>query len=441
MKKLFLSFIAAAFCLVSVLPSSAMESQFGGYWYTRFFSNQNFTGEDQSEEEDVRIVDTKTRLYYTAVFHENLKFVNKFEFDAEWGDGILGDIGADGKVFEIKNSYADFNLGPVNFTVGIQGLTFSRGLWFDDDASGAAVTYQSDSMDLQFFWLKAYEGGAGKDANDYDVDYCGFNPVFRFGGAWEINPFFMYVYSDDVRNWKNDDGDSIFGNAEEVNLWYAGMNLDANFDMASFWLTGIYQGGDMSFYTKDQNQDFSAWLAAAGASVNIGEKADIHGQFFYATGDDGKDDGKDNDWENFWVPKGQSYYWAELMGYGIIDYNYSNNSPGDQISNIMAANIGIGFKPVSNVSITLNVWYAALAEDILVYKGEKYPQENVKTPDNASKENYLGTEVDLIFSVELVQGMNLDLIGAYLFAGEATTLDSKDDSNPYELGAQLSLEF
>ncbi len=435
MKKLFLTLIAVSFCLVSVISSSAMESQFGGYWYTRFFTDQNFTGEDESEDRDLKMVDTKTRLYYTAVFHENLKFVNKFEFDAEWGDNVLGDIGADGKVFEIKNSYADFNLGPVNFTVGIQGLTFSRGLWFDDDASGASVTYQSDMMDIQFFWLKAYEGGQGKDANDYDVDYFGVNPVFKVGGAWEINPFFMYIYSDDVRNWKNDDGDSIFGNAEEVNLWYAGLNLDANFDMFSLWLTGIYQGGDMSFYTTDQNQDFSAWLGAAGASVNIGEKADIHGQFFYATGDDGEDD----DWENFWVPKGQSYYWAELMGYGIIDYDYSNNSPGDQISNIMAANIGVTFKPVSNVSIALDVWYAALAEDIYVLNGAQY--EKTDAPANASKENYLGTEVDLVFSVELVQGLNLDLIGAYLFAGEATTLDSKDDANPYEIGTQLSLEF
>ncbi|MEZ4526026.1 MAG: alginate export family protein [Desulfobacterales bacterium] len=436
MKKSILLFAAAILIAMNIAPVMAMESQFGGYWYTRFFSNQNFAGEDQSEAEDVKIVDTKTRIYYTAVFHENLKFVNKFEFDAEWGDNTLGDIGADGKVFEIKNSYADFNLGPVNFTVGIQGLIFGRSLLFDDDASGATVTYRSDKMDIQFFWLKAYEGGAGKNANDYDVDYWGFNPVFRFADAWEINPFFMYIYSDDVRNWKNEDDEVIFGEeAEEVNLWYAGLSLDANFDLFSLWLTGIYQGGDMSFYTTDKNQDFSAWLAAAGASVNIGEKADIHGQFFYATGDDGKD----RDWENFWVPAGQSYYWAELMGYGIIDYNYSKNSPGDQISNIMAANIGIGFKPVSNVSITLDVWYAALAEDIYVLNGAQYGKADA--PANASEENYLGTEVDLIFSVELVQGMNLDLIGAYLFAGEATTLDSKNDANPYEVGAQLSLEF
>ncbi|MGE0083237.1 MAG: hypothetical protein AB7S75_02320 [Desulfococcaceae bacterium] len=434
MKKLFLFLIALSFCLVSALPSFAMESEFGGYWRTRFYTNQNFTGEDKSEDQDLKQADTRTRLYYTAVFHENLKFVNQFEFDAVWGDDTLGDIGADGKVFEIKNSYADFNLGPVNFTVGIQGLIFGRSLLFDDDASGATVTYRSDSMDIQFFWFKAYEGGAGKDANDYDVDYWGFNPVFRFGGAWEINPFFMYIYSDDVRNWESE-FPPTFGDAEEVNLWYAGMNADANFDMASFWLTGIYQGGEMSFYTTDQNQDFSAWLAAAGASVNIGEKADIHGQFFYATGQDENEE----DWQKFWVPAGQSYYWAELMGYGIIDYDYSNNSPGDQISNIMAANIGVTFKPVSNVSIALDVWYAALAEDIYVLNGAQYGKTDA--PANSSEENYLGTEVDLVFSVELVQGLNLDIIGAYLFAGEATTLDSKNDANPYEIGTQLSLEF
>lgn len=435
MKKITLLLFAALFLFINVVPAVSMENQFGGYWYTRFYTNQNFTGEDQSEDQDMSLVDTRTRLYYTAVFHENLKFVNKFEFNTVWGDTDGGDIGADGtKDLRVKNSYADFNLGPVNFTVGIQGLIFSRGLLFDDDASGATVTYRSDRMDLQFFWLKAYEGGMGKNANDYDVDYYGFNPVFRVGSAWEINPFFMYIYSDDVRNWENE-MDPAFGNAEEVNLWYAGLNLDANFDMFSFWLTGIYQGGDMSFYTTDKKQDFSAWLGAAGATVNIGEKADIHGQFFYATGQDESEE----DWKRFWVPAGQSYYWAELMGYGIIDVQSSNNSPADQISNIMAANIGVTFKPVSNVSIALDVWYAALAEDIYVLNGAQYGKADA--PANASKENYLGTEVDLVFSVELVQGLNLDLIGAYLFAGEATTLDSKDDANPYEIGAQLSLEF
>ncbi len=435
MKKLFFVFLTGIFFLIPISPSSAVENQFGGHWYTLFFSNQNFSGEDRIGDKDMRIVDTQARLYYTAVFHENLKFVNKFEFSAQWGDTELGDIGADGTVLEIKNSYADFNISQINITAGIQGLVFSRGFIFDDDAAGAAITYQSDLADIQFFWLKAYEGGAGKDANDYDVDYYGLTPLFRLGENWQINPFFMYIYSDDAKNWTDEEGTPFFGdNAEEVNLWYAGLNLDADFDRFSLWCTGIYQGGDISFHTENRKQDFSAWLAAAGASISM-SKGDIHGQFFYATGDDGEDP----DQENFWVPRGQSYYWAEIMGYGIIDYEYSNNSPGDQISNIMAANIGVTFNPLSNVSYRLDVWYAALAEDIYVLNGEKYSKGNA--PAGANGESYLGTEVDLVLTVELVKGLKMDIVGAYLFAGKATTQDSPNDANPYEIGTQLSLSF
>ncbi|MEE4354909.1 MAG: alginate export family protein [Desulfococcaceae bacterium] len=438
MKKLFVVFLTGIFFLIPISPSSAVENQFGGHWYTLFFSNQNFSGEDRIGDKDMRIVDTQTRLYYTAVFHENLKFVNKFEFSAQWGDTEPGDIGADGTVFEIKNSYVDFNISQVSITAGIQGLVFSRGFIFDDDAAGAVITYQSDLADIQLFWLKAYEGGTGKDANDYDVDYYGITPLFRLGENWQINPFFMYIYSDDTKNWTDEEGTPFIGdNAEEVNLWYAGLNLDADFDRFSLWCTGIYQGGDMSFHTENREQDFSAWLAAAGGSIPVSGSS-IRAQFFYASGDDNPDD---DEWKRYWVPRGQSYYWAEIMGYGIIDYDYSANSPGDQISDIMAANIGVTFNPprAPNVSISLDVWYAALAEDIYVRSGNKYSKGDA--PSDAGAENYLGTEVDLVFTVELVKGLEMDIVGAYLFAGEATTQDSPNDANPYEIGTRLSLSF
>ncbi len=35
---------------------------------------------------------------------------------------------------EIKNTYADFNVGPVNFLVGVQHFTLGRGFIADDDA-------------------------------------------------------------------------------------------------------------------------------------------------------------------------------------------------------------------------------------------------------------------------------------------------------------------
>jgi len=432
MKKLLVFGLAALLVLAFTLPASALESQFGGYWRTRAWTAQNFTGEDDTEARDVTAVDTRTRLYYTAIFHENLKFVNKFEFDATWGSATgsraagaptnrgYGQVSADGANIEIKNSYADFNLGPVNGKIGVQGVRLARGFLLDDDFSGAVITFKGETFAIPLIWLKVYEGGQGKDANDMDVDYFGVAPSFKAGGV-SINPYVVYAYSKDLSGYQPTSG------AEELNMFYAGLDLDAKLGPADLWFTGIYQGGDVDLANSSDSLDFKAWLAAIGGSFGA-SWGNIHGQFFYATGDDDPNDDELNEYD---VPAGQSYYWAEIMGYGkFSDTSYlqvSNNACADQIGHIMAGNIGVTVKPMDKLSVSLDAWYAALAEDIVTLKG--------------NEENYLGTEIDLCITYQLVQGLNLDIVGAYLVAGDATTMEADNDANPYEVGTRLSLSF
>jgi len=435
MRKFTVMAISALLVVALTVPAWALETQFGGYWRTRAVSQQNFSGEDDTERQDLTRVDTRTRLYFTTIFSENLKFVNKFEYNSVWGDTVGGDIGADGNTLVIKNSYADFNLGPVNFKVGIQGMAISHGFLFDDDFSGAVVSYNGGNFSIPFIWMKAYEGGFG-DANDQDVDYYGIAPVVKVGPV-KINPYFLYAYTKEFFEDTNADGTgdsgwaNVVGNptktgvwANEMNLWYAGLNLDASFDAASVWFTGIYEGGDIDV---GPVVDFQAWLVALGVSVNL-PFGDVHAQGFYATGDDGTDG---TDYETFFVPRGQSHYWAEIMGLGIFDEQTSNNAPGDKIGNVKAANIGVTVKPMDKLKISLDVWYAALDEDVAY----------VDANGNAHEDDYLGTEVDLVVTVNLVQNLNLDIVGAYLFAGDATTVGQKDDADPYEFGTRLSLSF
>jgi hypothetical protein len=82
---------------------------------------------------------------------------------------------------------------------------------------------------------------------------------------------------------------------------------------------------------------------------------------------------------------------------------------------------------MDKLKIKCDVWYAALAEDIVL-------------PDG-SEENQLGIEADVKISYQLVDGLTLDLIGAYLFAGDATTMGHSDEADPYEVGSRLSLSF
>ena len=84
---------------VAATNASAVENIFGGYWRTRIFSETDFNGVDSSYNR----VDNRTRLYYTAKFTDDFKFVNKLEWNTNWGDDNGGDIGADGtSILRIK---------------------------------------------------------------------------------------------------------------------------------------------------------------------------------------------------------------------------------------------------------------------------------------------------------------------------------------------------
>ncbi|MBF0225959.1 MAG: hypothetical protein HQK76_10930 [Desulfobacterales bacterium] len=406
MKKIFVLGLTVLLAVMIAIPASALESKFGGYWRTRAYTYKDLTGED-SGSSDLAQTDTRTRLYYTAILNENLKLVNKFEMDAVFGPSTsYGDIGADGINVEVKNTYADFNIGQVNFKIGAQGGEVARAFLFCDDFSGATITFKSDTFTVPVMWIKRAEGGSGKDANDQDVDYLVISPNLKLNENMTINPFIFIGSSSDY---------SLINPAvKDFTAYYIGVSADMKMDPASVWFTGIYEGGKMDFQAGGDVKT-SAYLVAVGGDMNLG-MAGVHGQVFYATGQDDNE----TDITAFTLPKGASYYWAELMGYGTIDVALSNNTPGDQITNIMAVNVGVSASPMDKLTVGADIWYASLAE------GDDKP---------------LGTEIDLSLKYELVQNLNLDVVVAYLLAGDATTEKASNDANPLEVGAQLSLKF
>lgn len=415
MKKLSVILLAAALVLVFTLPAAAIDHIFGGYWRSRAFTQQKFTGEDATDARDTQRVDSRTRLYYTAKFSDDFKFVNKFEFDWQWGDTVLGDIGADGQILEIKNSYVDFNTWgkKLNWTIGIQGYEIAKGFLFADDFSGAIVSYVGDGYKIPFIWMKAYEGGTGPNMNDQDVDYFGLNPVFKMAG-FTINPYFLYVYADNGSAWA---GTSQFN---DVNIFYVGADVSYKLEGWNLWGTAIYNGGNGQLVSNGLDLDFKGYLFALGGNGAIGPVG-LHGQFFYASGDDNPND-QNND--AFTPPRGRSYYWSEIMGFGMFDNQVSANSPADGITNIWAINGGANYKLLENLKLGLDLWYASLVEKAQI----------------GAADDPLGTEIDVTASWQIMPKLNLDVVGAYLFAGDGT-YSGGNEADPFELGARLSLSF
>jgi len=392
MRKLFILLATAVLMVAFTVPAAAVEHQFGGYWRTRAYQDSDFSGATGGAQ-DVTQVDTRTRLYYTAKFSDNLKVVNKFEMDAVYGLPEYGDLGADGKVLEIKNSYADFNIGSLNFKLGVQGTAIARGFVFDNDFSGLVATYKGETISVPIIWIKPYEGGMGKDTNDQDVDVYAVYPSFKAGG-FSIKPFFVTEKADEASaDWS------------EIDLTWIGVDLDAKLGGVSLWLTAISESGSTD------STDVSATLFALGASMPLGPVG-LHAQLFNATGDDAGT----ADQEAF-SGAGTSYYWSEIMGLGTFDNQASAGSPADAISNIMAYNIGISFKPMDKMKITVDLWKASLNEEV-------------------AGEDDLGTEIDVKLTYKFLDKLTLDVIAAQLSAGNATGTE-----DPVEIGTRLSIAF
>ncbi len=373
---------------VAVTTASAVESHFGGYWRTRMYFQDNFVQPDSSFNR----TDNRTRLYYTAKFNDNFKFVNKFEFNSNWGDNVGGDIGADGGTFVVKNSYADFTLGMVNTKVGIQGTTISRGFIFDDDFSGVAVTADFGMVKVPVVYISGPQGDVNP-TTDQDTHIVSVLPNFMLGDNIKLTPHATYAKV----------------TSEDTDIYWLGIDADATFDSFGAWGTFIYAGGEEAIDVVNSN-DVSAYLVAGGGNFSI-----LHGQAFYASGDDSPlDDSRD-----YYIgAPGRSYYWSEIMGLGVFDNTASSGAPGDAISNIIAGNLGVTIKPMDKLTLDFDGWYAMLAEEDIFGEDE------------------LGWEFDGKLTYALMDDLNAEFVFAYLIAGDAT-----GPEDVMEGGVRLSLKF
>ncbi len=387
MKKVIASAVGLMMVGGVAASASAFENQLGGYWRTRAF----FQDEFQQNGEDYKRIDNRTRLYYTAKFNDNFKFVNKFEFNSVWGDDDGGDLGADGNTWRVKNSYADFTLGNVNTKLGIQGAVLARGFLFDNDFSGIVVS--ANSLAAGYIAVRTEDGGGA----EFDEGLAFLKGDFQVSDQMSVSPYFVYWGAGTTNP------DSEFYAGSDVSAFYLGTDLEMKMDTASVWGTFIYNGGEA------MDNDINGFLVAVGVDTDM-----VHGQAFYASGDDGSD----GDIEAFVSAPGQSYYWSEIMGLGTFDNGASAGSPGDAISNIAAFNAGVTLMPAENVKVNLDVWYAMLAEE------------------NEAGDDDLGVEFDAKLTYSLMENLNADLVFAYLVAGDAT-----GDEDVLETGVRLSLSF
>ncbi len=389
MKKLSVLLVAAIMVLALTMPAAAFENEFGGFWRTRAFSEWNFTGEDVSKLKDTERIDTRTRLFYTAKFSDNLKFVNKFEMNAQWGGSVgtmnnttgtgatgtsaggatYGQLAADGANLVVKASYVDFKLSQQRFTVGIQDFTLARGYLFDDDAAGIKAIFKvNDAVYLPLIYMKLYEGGTGRvtqsgistNADNFDVDAYVFYPSLFLNKDNVFKPHVAFLTSENFSRFQTKSLTNAQLNplaplgATKLGAWTYGLEYDGKFDIFTVGATGIGQAGDVTVNPTLANGhdrvNLKGFLFDVRGAVNLGP-ADIHAKGIYASGDGKHDFAKTGDNWGFFVPGYNNNVggninnfdqanWAEIMGCGMFDYQFPNGALGTQISNAIIFGLG-----------------------------------------------------------------------------------------------------
>jgi hypothetical protein len=479
MKKLSVLLVAAIMVLALTMPALAFENEFGGYWRTRAFSNWNFTGEDQTKRLDTERIDTRTRLYYTAKFSDNLKFVNKFEMNASWGGSVgtmsngygtgkdpvtagsatYGQLAADGANLVVKASYVDFKLAQQRFTVGVQDFALARSYLFDDDAAGIKAIFKvNDALYLPLIYMKLYEGGTGKvpaiptgtNADNYDVDAYVFYPSIFLTKDNVLKPHLAYLVSENFSRFQTKALTNAQLNplsplgATKLNAWTYGLEYDGKFDIFTIGATAIGEAGDVTvnplFANGHDKINLKGFLFDVRGGVDLGP-ANIHAKGIYASGDGKNDFVRTGDDWGFFVPGYSNNVganinnydqanWAEIMGCGMFDYQFPSGALGTQISNAIIGGIGGSYKLIQDLKFSADLWYAQAADSVYM-------------PTTRSNSDSYGTELDLKVTYMLVDNLKLDLVGAYLWAGDiiAKSSSAANSANPIEIGAQLSLAF
>ena len=427
--------------------SNALENQFGGYFRTRAYTETNFTGEDVTEAKDIDRIDTRSRIFYTVKFSDNLKFVNKFEMNAIWGGaGTYGQLGADGANVVVKNSYVDFKMSDLRFVVGVQDFVLARGYLFNDDIAGVKAIYKvTESVMFPIYYLKMYEGGTGKNADDYDLDAWIFYPTFYLNKETTLKPHVSWIGSDNYSqaSTKGYVMNRIPG-ATKLDVYSGGLEIDSKMGAYAVGATGIFQFGSIDVppasYNGHDSLDFKGYLVDIFGSVSFGMPT-LRIKGIYASGND-RDSFANGHVDAFFNPggpgatgTGAQYSWAEIMGLGIFDsfgIATADDPKGlyaDKISNRIIGNLGVTCSPAKDLKIAADLWYAKTAKDVKLVDGT-YGDE-------------LGTELDVVMSYVLVDNLKLDLVAAYLWAGDVVNkaVSATNAADPYEFGAQLSLAF
>jgi hypothetical protein len=255
------------------------------------------------------------------------------------------------------------------------------------------------------------------------------------------------------------------GLANDNFLFDLGLNLGYKIDWLSVYVNFVKNFGSFDLLPSlgDHSIDYTGYMVEGRGDVFCGPFTFTLGGFL-ASGDDFNPNTEDED-GNFRYPRGASHYWSEILGLGSLDQSIggsylnpvratpasvrsgdqlndaSRNFPGnrgymaaDVPSNLWMVNGGLAYQALERTKLTLNYYYIGNQDDVI----SGFHSRRGRT--FLEKDNSVGHELDFYIDQGIVDGLNLRIVGAYLIAEDAYTVNNNDD-DAWEAGMVLQWHF
>lgn len=296
-------------------------------------------------------------------------------------------------------------------------------------------------------------------------------------------------------------GASVF-DAKDNNLFDLGFNFTYKVDWLNAYVNFVKNFGSVKldmFETHDlpvnilafrnnSTHDYTGWMVDAGVAYYCGPwTANLGGFYttgqkmahdnlasFVATNGAGGDFGRvvdvktinvDKDVDFFTYPLGTAKYFSEIVGGGVLESaagsggSYGSDGlnfwKGHQNpTNVWTVTIGGAWQVLDRTKLALSYWYIGTSEKVM---SKAILGDGITAPLGSfvgqKFANDIGHELDFYVTQGILEGLTLDLVAAYLFAGDAyvnswngqgisNTLGQnygKDDV--WKLGARLQWNF
>lgn len=394
------------------------------------------------------------------------KFVLGLEIDATWGDTGTSpsknhfgtthswDLNTDvNGVIEIKWAYTEFDTPWIpnsRIRLGAQpwAVTYKPGVHATGDFAGGHWTWAiTPQFRLNVTYAQIEEEATGfRDGFTVGEDYAIIlSPeIMPFKGL-DIRPIFSFAKFEgntstaarqgrggiSATSWGRDPSQSSDPGETRFTI-----GLDSRLRIGAFSLdpTIFYQFGDRERFIPgvgQRDQDRSAWFLDLRGGFRAGPLL-LEAAFIYTTGNDADEDitnGRED--INFYEPisTDTNFYitWAEIFSLGI-DYFYilharaSGLNPGVAIGYDKYGLMRIGARASYALTPTFTIRGAVhaswTAEDVDT-TSTFAPASGLTPRRGRGDEDYLGTEIDLGLTWRFAPNVAFDLVGAYLFAGDA----------------------